>query len=108
MTNAPPPAIPAIDQQHHANFVTADATGAPILYLQGLADQIMLLAREAACNLVKLANDGVVAQLCVDGPADHETLVGRNLDFALGWAHALAGGGALPSCSSTGMPACTP
>jgi len=82
-------------------FVTADATGAPILYLQGLADQIMPPAREAACNLVKLANDGVVPQLCVDGTANHETLVGRNMDFALGWAHALAGGGALPSCSST-------
>ncbi len=91
-----------------ANFVTNDAAGAPILYLQGLADPIMPPAREAACNLAKLQADGVTPQVCVDGPADHQTLVGRNMDFALSWAQALSGGTALPSCSAAGMPACTP
>ncbi|HEY2744533.1 MAG TPA: hypothetical protein VGL86_07915 [Polyangia bacterium] len=91
-----------------ANFVTADATGAPILYVQGLADPIMPPAREAACNLQKLQADGVAPEVCVDGPADHQTVVGRNTDFALSWADALRGGGDLPSCSAAGLPACTP
>ena len=91
-----------------ANFVTADPTGAPILFVQGLADPIMPPAREAACNLAKLQADGVTPQVCTDGPADHQTVVGRNMDFALSWAHALAGGTALPSCSAAGLPACTP
>ena len=90
-----------------ANFVTADPAGAPVLYLQGLADVIMPPAREAACNIAKLTADGVTPQVCVDGPADHQTVVGRNTDFALGWARALLGGTALPSCSAAGMPACT-
>lgn len=32
----------------------------PVLYMQGLLDVIMPSASEAACNLVKLANHGVL------------------------------------------------
>lgn len=91
-----------------ANFVTADAAGAPILYVQGLADTIMPPAREAACNLDKLHADGVTPQVCADAVADHLSVVGRNTDFAIGWARALASGAALPSCSAALLPACTP
>ncbi|HEX4457444.1 MAG TPA: hypothetical protein VIA18_05720, partial [Polyangia bacterium] len=90
------------------NFVTADPAGAPILYVQGLADVIMPPASEAACNLQKLQADGVTPQVCVDSAAQHTTVVGRNMDFAIKWAAAQLGGKAPPSCSAAGMPACTP
>jgi dienelactone hydrolase len=91
------------------NILTADPNGPPMLYVQGLADVIMPPASEAACNLVKLAKDGVTPQVCVDAQALHTNVVGRNMDFALSWAFALLGNEALPtSCPSTGLPACTP
>jgi len=90
------------------NFVTADPKGPPILYVQGLADIIMPPASEAACNIAKLQQDGVTPQVCVDPDAQHTTVVGRNMDFAIPWALALLGGQPLPTCSGAGMPACTP
>ncbi len=90
------------------NFVTADSTGAPVLYIQGLADVIMPPASEAACNIAKLEADGVTPQVCVDAAAQHTTVVGRDTDFAIKWATALLAQEALPTCSSAGMPACTP
>jgi dienelactone hydrolase len=90
------------------NFVTNDPDGPPVLYVQGLADYIMPPASEAACNIDKLIMDGVFPQVCVDPDAQHQTVVGRNMDFALQWAQALLAADELPTCSSTGMPACTP
>jgi hypothetical protein len=90
------------------NFVTADKNGAPILFIQGLADQIMVPNQEAACNLDKLAKDGVTPQVCADFIATHTTVVGRNQDFALNWGRAVLSGGARPTCSSLGMPPCSP
>jgi hypothetical protein len=91
------------------NFVTADPAGPPMLYVQGLADIIMPPASEAACNLQKLAKDGVVPQLCVDPQAQHTDVVGRNMDFVIAWTEALLAGKPLPAtCPSTGLPACTP
>ena len=90
------------------NFVTADPNGPPILFVQGLADLIMPAASEAACNLDKLKADGVTPQVCVDFIADHETVVGRNMDFALSWGTALLNGQTRPACSSAGLPSCTP
>ncbi len=91
-----------------ANLLTADPQGAPILYVQGLADYVMPAASEAACNLVKLHADGVDPQVCVDALAQHQTVVARNMDFVLEWGQALLAGRTLPSCSSAGMPVCTP
>jgi hypothetical protein len=91
------------------NILTADPSGPPILYVQGLLDVIMPPASEAACNLVKLANDGVFPQVCVDPGALHTNVVGRNMDFAIAWVQALLAGQKLPTtCPSTGLPACTP
>ncbi|HEY4121408.1 MAG TPA: lipase family protein, partial [Byssovorax sp.] len=91
-----------------ANFVTSDPNGAKVLYVQGLADYIMPAASEASCNLEKLANDGVTPTVCVDAAAQHQTVVGRNMDFALEWGFALLRGEGLPTCSSDGMPTCQP
>ena len=90
------------------NFLTADPAGAPILYVQGLDDIIMPAASEAACNIQKLQNDGVTPQVCVDAGGQHTTIVGRDTDFAITWATALLGGTTLPTCTSSGMPTCTP
>jgi hypothetical protein len=90
------------------NFLTADPNGPPILYVQGLADIIMPPASEAACNIMKLEAEGVTPQVCVDPAAQHTNVVGRNQDFAMKWGRALLGGESLPTCSSTGMPTCTP
>ena len=65
-------------------------------------------ASEAACNLEKLAADGVTPQVCTDSAASHTDVVGRNMAFAIQWAQALLSDNPLPTCSSAGMPACTP
>ncbi len=91
-----------------ANVLAADPTGARVLYVQGLVDYVMPAPSEAACNLEKLAADGVTPQLCVDPLAQHETVVARNMDFALSWGLAALAHDALPTCSSAGMPPCVP
>jgi pimeloyl-ACP methyl ester carboxylesterase len=91
-----------------ADLVAPDPAGAPLLYLQGLSDTIMPPAREAACNVAELTNAGVDVQVCTDQPATHTDVVARNVAFALQWSEAKLAGAALPACSSSGMPACTP
>jgi pimeloyl-ACP methyl ester carboxylesterase len=90
------------------NILTADLTGAPVLIVQGLADQIMVPAEEAACNIAKLQADGVTPQVCTDAPAVHTSVVSRNMDFAIKWGTAKLEGTEVPSCSADGMPECTP
>jgi len=86
--------------------VHADPAGARILYVQGLLDQIMPPADEAACNLDVMAKDGVAPQVCTDDGATHSSIVTRNLALGIQWADALLEGGTLPTCSSSGMPKC--
>ncbi len=91
------------------NFVTADPSGAKVLFVQGLLDYVMPPQSEAACNVAKLIGDGVTPQVCVDPTAQHTTVVGPNMDFAITWVEALLAGNALPSCTTTGvLPPCTP
>jgi pimeloyl-ACP methyl ester carboxylesterase len=90
------------------DLVAPDPAGAPVLYVQGLDDSIMPPAEEAACNIGELTAAGVDVQVCVDPPAEHTTVVPRNVAFALGWSEAKLYGGTLPACSSAGMPACQP
>jgi hypothetical protein len=91
-----------------ANILTADPAGAPILYMQGLDDDIMPPSSEAACNIQKLEADGVTPQVCTDAKASHTTVVQRNILYAISWGEALLDGEPLPTCSSTGMPTCSP
>jgi pimeloyl-ACP methyl ester carboxylesterase len=91
------------------DLVAPDPAGAPVLYVQGLADTVMPPSQEAACNVAELQSAGVAVQVCVDTPAEHTTVVPRNVAFALQWSEAKLSGGTLPACSSTGsMPACQP
>jgi pimeloyl-ACP methyl ester carboxylesterase len=91
------------------DLVAPDPAGAPVLYVQGLADTVMPPDQEASCNIGQLQAAGVDVQVCVDTPAEHTTVVPRNVGFALQWSEAKLYGGALPAYSSTGsMPACQP
>jgi len=92
-----------------ANVVSADPRGAPILYVQGLLDSIMRPDEEAACNVAKLAADGVAPELCVDGASDHGDAPKRNVVFALRWAAAVLSGASPPACDAVGvLPPCSP
>ncbi len=90
------------------DLVAPDPTGAPVLYVQGLADTVMPPSQEAACNIGQLQAAGVDVQVCVDTPAEHTTVVPRNVALALQWSEAKLNGGTAPTCTSTGMPACQP
>lgn len=90
------------------NYLVADKNGAPVLFVQGLADQIMVANQEAACNIDKLAADGLTPQVCTDATATHTTIVASKMDFALAWGTAMLSGAAAPSCDGSGMPACSP
>lgn len=90
------------------NVLHADPQGAPVLMVQGLADQIMLPAEEAACTIDKLTADGVTPDVCLDATATHTSVVPRNVMTGIAWAQAQVDGTAKPACSSVGMPSCTP
>jgi pimeloyl-ACP methyl ester carboxylesterase len=90
------------------DLVPPDPAGAPVLYVQGLSDSIMPPQHEAACNIDELQAAGVSVQVCTDGPAEHTTVVPRNVAFALDWTEARLFGGTLPACSAAGMPVCQP
>jgi hypothetical protein len=91
-----------------SNDVPTDPRGAPILYVQGLADTIMEPAREAACNVTRLAATGTDYKLCTDDAATHTNVAPRNAAMAIGWIDAMLAGREPPSCGSSPLPACTP
>ena len=90
------------------DLVAPDPAGAPMLYFQGLADIIMPANEEAACNVAALQSGGVSVQVCVDATAQHTDLPQRNIGLALQWTLAKLAGTELPTCSASGMPACSP
>lgn len=80
------------------NVLTADASGAPVLFVQGLLDTVLPPPKEAACIVDKLELDGASVQLCVDSGAQHTNVTTRNIVYAVGWVQALLAGQARPSC----------
>jgi pimeloyl-ACP methyl ester carboxylesterase len=89
--------------------VVPDGNGAPVLYVQGLADYVMPAPTEAACNIAFLESHGVTPQVCVDPAGQHETVVARNMDFVIPWVQARLAGTQAPACTTTGvMPPCIP
>jgi pimeloyl-ACP methyl ester carboxylesterase len=91
-----------------ANVVRADPAGAPVLIIQGLGDQVMPAASEAACDVAKLRAEGVVPDVCSDTFATHDTVLERKIEHAFAWAEAAVAGQARPVCSSTFLPTCSP
>ncbi|HUQ02322.1 MAG TPA: hypothetical protein VM261_07475 [Kofleriaceae bacterium] len=92
-----------------ANVVTADPVGARVLVVQGLGDQVMPAASEAACDVAKLRAEGLMPDVCSDTFATHDSILERKIEHAAAWAEAVAFGNvAAPTCSSTFLPPCTP
>ncbi len=91
-----------------ANVVTADPLGADVLIVQGLGDQVMPAASEAACLVAKLAADGVTPTVCTDVLATHDSVLERTSAHATAWAIAAADGTTRPTCSTTTLPTCAP
>lgn len=91
-----------------ANVVTADPAGARVLVIQGLADQVMPAASEAACAVAKLRAEGVTPAVCSDALATHDTILERKIEHGVAWAEAAATGVAPPTCATTTLPTCTP
>jgi hypothetical protein len=91
-----------------ADWVTADAGGADIEIVQGLADQIMPAASEAACDVAKLRTEGVEPTVCSDMFSTHDSILRNKIEHAVGWLEAAADGVARPSCDSTFLPSCSP
>ncbi|MDQ3335787.1 MAG: alpha/beta fold hydrolase [Myxococcota bacterium] len=97
-------------QQFHQwvtnDFVTADPQGARVLVVQGLADQVMPAAGEAACGVAKLRAEGVQPEICSDSTATHDTVLERRIENVVAWIEAVATGVAAPACGSQTLPAC--
>jgi hypothetical protein len=89
-----------------ADFVTADPTGARVLIAQGLNDQVMPAAGEAACGVAKLRAEGVQPELCTDSAATHDTVLEKKIEDVVAWTEAVATGAAPPVCASQTLPAC--
>ncbi len=88
------------------DIVTADPAGARVLIVQGLGDQVMPAASQAACDVAKLRAEGVDPDVCSDTFATHDTVLERKIEHAAAWAEALATGVTPPTCSSSFLPAC--
>lgn len=89
------------------NIVTPDATGAPVLLVQGLKDEVMPPDQEAACNVIALEAGGVTPQVCTDATASHTDVTPRNIAFGISWAQAVLAGTPLPACAASNLPACS-
>ena len=98
-------------QEVHAwmtgDFVTADPAGAKVLIVQGLADQVMPAAAEAACDVAKLRAEGVQPQICSDSSATHDSVLEKKIEDVVAWIEAVATGASAPTCSSESLPDCT-
>jgi hypothetical protein len=90
------------------NVLPSDGAAGPVLLVQGLADQILPPAGEAACIHQKLVNEGVPVTVCTDPLAAHSTVMKQNMAHVLAWSVAQLGGQPPPSCDSNVLPDCTP
>jgi hypothetical protein len=109
IANASDPGCTGTAKEYHAwllaNHLAGDATGAPILYVQGALDTVMPAASEAACNVPKLRKDGVNVTVCSDAAATHSNIADRNVGRGIQWAESKIWGTEPPSCDES-LPAC--
>jgi hypothetical protein len=89
------------------DLVTADAAGARVLIVQGLADQVMPAAGEASCGVAKLRAEGVEPELCTDATATHDSVLEKKIEDVVAWIEAVVDDTPAPACGSRSLPACT-
>jgi len=88
------------------NHLAADPTAGPVLIVQGLLDQIMPPANEAACVKDKLAGAGVDVDTCVISDASHTTIMDHHAE-GVAWAESVLAGGIRTECDQANqLPAC--
>ncbi len=97
----------AFHQWLTSDFVTADPAGARVLIVQGLADQVMPAAGEAACDVAKLRAEGVDPTICSDAIATHDTVLERRIEDVVAWIEAIVTGAPAPTCGSSTLPTCS-
>ena len=88
-----------------SDFVTADPHGARVMIMQGLADQVMPAAGEAACDVAKLRAEGVEPTVCTDTTATHDTVLEKRIEDVVAWIEAVVTNAPIPACSQN-LPAC--
>ena len=88
------------------DIVEADPEGARVLITQGLGDQVMPAAGEAACDVAKLRAEGIEPDICSDTTATHDTVLERKIEHVVAWVEAVATGATRPTCSSSTLPSC--
>ncbi|MFN0250032.1 MAG: alpha/beta hydrolase family protein [Kofleriaceae bacterium] len=87
------------------DFVTADPQGARVMIMQGLADQVMPAAGEAACDVAKLRAEGVEPTVCTDTTATHDSILEKRIEDVVAWIEAVVADAPVPACSSN-LPTC--
>jgi predicted esterase len=88
------------------NVLAPDPQAGPVLLVQGLLDQIMPAAHEAACVRDKLVAAGVDLETCVFANSDHTNIMDQHASGEA-WAESVLAGGARASCDpSTTLPSC--
>ena len=91
-----------------ANDIPPDPQAGPVLLVQGLEDQIMAPANEAACIDQELVGDGVDTSTCVLPSASHTNIM-DNANLGLAWTESVLGGGPRATCDTgASLPACQP
>jgi pimeloyl-ACP methyl ester carboxylesterase len=88
-----------------SNLQPLDPSGAPVLFVQGLLDEIRA-PDSARCMVEAMTAQGVPPRLCVDDGANHMNIARRNMAFILQWTDAVLGGVEPPRCLNETLPAC--
>ena len=89
-----------------ANVLPPDPHAGPTLIVQGLADQIMAPANEAACIADTLRSASVDLDTCVLPFADHTNIM-DNHAVGVAWVESVLAGGPRSECDQTvTLPAC--
>lgn len=89
-------------------MLPVDTHVGPTLLVQGLADQIMAPASEAACIVAELKGAGSDLDVCSLATADHSNVMDQHF-HGIAWLESVLAGGARAECDNAlPLPACAP
>jgi len=71
-------------ERRKANYIPMDGAGAPVLIVQGMADE-QVKPMKAACNVKAMGEGGFTPSVSVDPEATHFDIVKRNMGLATDW-----------------------
>jgi predicted esterase len=85
--------------------LTPDPGNGPVLIVQGLLDQIMPPAHEAACVRDKLVSAGVHVDACTFPASTHTNIMDQHAS-GVTWTESVLAGEVPAACASSDLPAC--